>query len=120
MFFLVDDMPLWLIMINTVGVPFNITMLLLKKIHIVFIKVQRHKKVYCFYKNSFVCIFIVVIMYDFLSSPFCIYIGLMHVFIVSNTCHVKCRALSICNGVILLKKERILHRLVSAVGTREI
>jgi hypothetical protein len=48
-------------------------------------------------------------MYDFFSSPFCIYMGLMRMFIVINTCHVKCRGLSICNGVLLLKKERILH-----------
>lgn len=81
----------------------------LKTIHIVFIKVQQHKKgILFFIKNSFVCIFIVVIMYDFLSSPFCLYIGLMHAFVVSNTCHVKCKGLSVCNGVILLKKEIIL------------
>jgi hypothetical protein len=30
-FFLVDDMPLWLVSINTVGVPFNMTVLLLLK-----------------------------------------------------------------------------------------
>jgi hypothetical protein len=37
---------------------------ILKTIHF-FIKVQQHKNVYYFYKNSFVSIFIVVIMYDF-------------------------------------------------------